>query len=223
MRRLLEKKKELSKISCDKMLVGEIILLFIFASFIGYIIEEVWFFMRRGYFESRASVLYGPFSAVYGFSVCAVTLVLHRLKRKNWLTVFIISFIFATLTELVFSMMQELFFGSFGWSYDSLKINFDGRICLLYSFYWGLLGIFWIKVIYPTFRSFVYKIPNKTRKVLTFVLAVFMIGNIIISCAAGSRMKDRNKGIKASTKIEHFLDENYSNDYIHSVITSIRD
>ena len=67
--------------------------------------------------------------------------------------------------EYLCSFFQEMLFGSTSWDYSNIPFNLNGRICLLYSVFWGILGILWIKEIYPRMAVWILKIPNKVGKI----------------------------------------------------------
>ena len=51
--------------------------------------------------------------------------------------------------EYICSLGQEIVFGSVAWDYSSLPLNINGRVCLLYSIFWGVLGVGWVKLVMP--------------------------------------------------------------------------
>ena len=68
-----------------------------------------------------------------------------------------------------------------------MPLNINGRICFVYSLFWGALGILWIKDLYPRMAKYILKIPNRAGKILTWALTAFLIVNAIVSCVAVGR------------------------------------
>ena len=52
---------------------------------------------------------------------------------------------------------MEHVLGFIPWNYSKKFMNVNGRICLIYSIFWGILGIVWIKLIYPKIISMIEK------------------------------------------------------------------
>lgn len=83
-------------------------------------------------------------------------------------------------------------FGAVFWNYSKLPFNLGGRINLLFCFFWGIASVVWIKGIYPRLSDLIDKIPRKTGHICAWLLAVFMIVNMVISSAAVIRYTARN-------------------------------
>ena len=124
-------------------------MIFLVACLVGYAVEEIWCFIRHGYFESRHSLIYGPLSVLYGMGAVLLTVSLYKIKDSKWYTIFLTAFVVCSAAEYIASLGQELLFGSVAWDYSNVPLNINGRICLLYSLFWGVLGLAWIKGIYP--------------------------------------------------------------------------
>ncbi len=57
--------------------------LFLIAGFAGDLIEVVFWLITRGELTSRSSLLYGPFSIVWGAGAVLLTLVFHRMEDQS--------------------------------------------------------------------------------------------------------------------------------------------
>ncbi len=148
---------------------------FIIYSFIGYVIETLFGFLTMGILESRQSFLYGPFCGIYGIGAVLMIIAMQRVPRKyGWL--FIAGFMVGSITEYVISWASEKFAGITWWDYSYLPFNINGRICLLYSIFWGFLAIFLIKVFNPILDRFMNWIKGKVSIRFTkgVVLSVFI-------------------------------------------------
>ncbi len=51
-------------------------------NFLGVLIEMLWCLLTRGRIESRAGLVYGPFSLLYGAGAVAMTLALFRWTQR---------------------------------------------------------------------------------------------------------------------------------------------
>lgn len=196
-------------------------LVMILGSFAGVIVEMLWCFIRNGYFESRAGVVWGPFNPLYGIGAVALSALLYRYRnRGKWLS-FLGGMIVGSVVEYVCSYGQELLFGSRSWDYSAIPLNLNGRICLLYSVFWGFLGVLWIKDLYPRMAKWLLKIPNKCGKIATWVLVVFMVVNCAVSLIAMDRWAERQNGIAPASAIDTLIDERFPNERMERIYANM--
>lgn len=199
------------------MSLYKLALVFIIGSFAGVVVETLWCLLRHGYIESRNGVLWGPFSPLYGFGAAALSLALYRFRnRGRWLS-FVGGFIIGTVVEYVCSWWQEWAFGSRSWDYSAMPFNINGRVCLLYSLFWGFLGVLWIKDLYPRMSKWILKLPSRSGRIITWALTVFMAVNCAVSGLAVLRWSDRVQGIPPKNAYEQFMDEQFPDERMESI------
>lgn len=187
----------------------KIAIILISGSFAGVIIEMLWCFIRHGHFESRAGLVYGPFNLLYGVGATALTLLLYRYRNRSSSISFFGGMIIGSAVEYLLSWAQEALFGSTSWDYSEVPLNINGRICLLYSVFWGLLGVMWIKSIYPRVAKVILKIPNKAGKIITVLFSVFIIFDGIMSLGAVWRWSERVENKPAHSAVDSFFDSRF--------------
>ncbi|MBS6171808.1 MAG: putative ABC transporter permease [Clostridiales bacterium] len=112
------------------------------------------------------------------------------------------------ITETIFCRIK-IVFGKVFWDYSEIPFNLGGRINLLYCFFWGIAAVVWFKKIYPYISAWIEKIPMLTGKVLTWLLIIFMVCNVAVSCIALVRYDERGKGVVAENSIQKWADEHY--------------
>ena len=191
--------------------------LFFIGSFLGVVVEMLWVVVIHGHFETRSGLIYGPFNMVYGFGAAILSASLYRFRNWSKLFSFAGGFIAGSAVEYACSLFQELVFGSTSWDYSKLPFNINGRVCLLYSIFWGVLGVVWIKDIYPRLSRWIMKIPNRLGKALTWALLVFMVFNGMMSSFAVQRWGARIQGSPAVTRLDAYLDEHYPNERMEKI------
>lgn len=158
---------------------------------------------------SRSSVVWGPFSIVWGLAIGAVTALLYKYKDKNDSFLFTAGTLLGGAYEYLCSVFTEMMFGKVFWDYSKIPFNLGGRINLLYCFFWGIAAVVWFKKLFPFFEKGIEKIPIKIGKMVTWVLIVFMSCNIVMSCLALIRYDQRSNQIEAKNQIEVWLDTHY--------------
>lgn len=190
-------------------------------SFAGVIIEILWCFIRNGYIESRSGLVYGPFNLLYGLGAVVLTLALYKFRnRSGWLS-FLGGMAVGSAVEYLCSFAQEAIFGSRSWDYSGMAFNLNGRICLMYSVFWGFLGVVWIKNIYPRMAKFILCIPNRTGKIAVWVLTAFMVLNAAVSGLSVWRWSERIEGIQPSGKVCEFIDRHFPNERMERIYANM--
>ena len=190
-------------------------------SFAGVVVEVLWCLVRNGYIESRAGLVYGPFNLLYGAGAVVLTLALYRYRNRGYLLSFLGGMIVGSVVEYACSWGQEALFGSRSWDYSSLPFNINGRICLLYSVFWGVLGVLWIKDIYPRMAKWILKIPNRAGKILTWCLTAFLIVNAAVTCVAVARWSQRVQGEAAGSPFWSFVDQRFPDQRMERIFANM--
>lgn len=190
----------------------KIIWLFMIGAFLGDITETIFCRITAGVWMSRSSVVWGPFSIVWGLAIALATLLLYKYKDKSDGFLFVFGTVLGGAYEYLCSVFTEICFGKVFWDYSKIPFNLGGRINLLYCFFWGIAAVVWLKKIYPVVSNLIEKIPMRTGKVLTWLMIVFMIVNMIVSSFAMIRYGQREQNIPATNKISEWLDEHYNDE-----------
>lgn len=197
--------------------------LFFVGSFFGTILETIWAFFAEGHFEMRVGLVWGPFIPVYGGGAVAITLSLYRLYKARDLIVYLASAIIGATFEYFCSYFQEMFLDTVSWDYSDTPFNIDGRTNLMFALIWGLLGLFWLRYIYPGFSRLVEKIPKKPGTIITIVMVVFMVVNSAVSCLAVYRHSARHNGEKANNVVMEWVDNTFNDDYMNFIYPHMLD
>ena len=199
----------------------KLLLICFVGSFAGVAIELLWCLVTNGYLESRSGLVYGPFNLLYGAGAVVLTVCLYRFRnRGSWLS-FLGGFVVGSAVEYVCSWGQEMLFGSRSWDYSHMPFNINGRICLLYSVFWGFLGVLWIKELYPWMAQWILKIPDKIGKVVTWILVVFFVFNAFMSFTSVVRWSQRVDGIAPSNGFWEFIDQRFPDERMESIYANM--
>lgn len=211
-------KKNFFETDDDNHLSGyEVFYIFMICNVIGYCVEMVFCYLKHGYWESRQSLIYGPFGLAYGLGGVLLSYLLFKDTKKAWWKVFIKSYIWGTVAEYICSLGEELVFGHVSWDYSKMPLNINGRVCALYSVFWGIMGLVWVKLIYPLFMKLIHKIPLKIGKVLFWIMFILILIDIILSCEAVSRRNARDKSVAPQNRFEQFMDKHYTDEFLDKV------
>ena len=127
----------------------KLFIIFLIGAFLGDIVEIFFCRYTAGKWMSRSSLIWGQFSIVWGLAFVIATILLNKYQHKSNTFLFIFGTILGGAFEYICSVFTEVFFGTIFWDYSKIPFNINGRINLLYCFFWGFATIIFIKLIYP--------------------------------------------------------------------------
>ena len=189
----------------------KIILLFFIGAFLGDITETIFCRVTGGEWMSRSSVVWGPFSIVWGLAIAMVTQLLYRYKDKPASWLFVMGTLLGGAYEYLCSVFTEVVFGAVFWDYSAIPFNLGGRINLLYCFFWGMAAVVWMRYGYPVVMKCMTRLRSRVRPWMTVLLAVFMAVNMVTSSLALARYDARTSGVPAANAVETYLDAHFDN------------
>lgn len=222
--RALEEKTENEKkvVFAGGVCFHKLVWIFMISALIGDLIETVYCRLVGGTWMSRSSVIYGPFSIVWGMGAVLLTVLLYRLAEKEDRYVFFGGFLLGGTYEYLCSLLSEIFLGTTFWDYSEMPFNIGGRTNLLYCVFWGILSVVWIKICYPRISSGIEKIPALLGIICTWCLIIFMVFNLAISAMAVVRYVDRNHRDRPANGVESFIDQQYPDQTVESVWPNLK-
>ena len=189
--------------------------IFIIGSIVGFLYEVMLEYVHTGSIFSKQELIFGPFTVVYGMGAVIYTIVASRFK--NMTVLFLITAFFGGVLEFLYSFFEEKFFGTISWDYTGLVSNIDGRTTILYSIGWGILGILYIKWIYPLISKFIESIPRKVAIPITWLAIIFMAFNIIITIFSSVRQYERRRNIPPKNSIDEFYDRYFPDEKLDKI------
>lgn len=190
---------------------------FVTASVLGYVVETIYCLITRGMIESRQGLLYGPFSQIYGFGAVLMVVTLSPLMKKNDRWVFGGSALIGGAFEYICSYLQESIFGTVSWEYSQHAFSIGGRTSLTYMFFWGVLGLVFMKGVYPVLNVIVKRISKYRGSIVTRLFILLLGIDIILSATAVYRWSKRYDYIPAANAYEAFLDRQYPDELLDEI------
>ncbi len=191
------------------MRFSDLLWLFVIGAFLGDVIETIFCRVTAGVWMSRSSLVWGPFSVVWGLALVMATVLLRQEKDKSDRYLFAFGTVMGGAYEYICSAVTELLFGTVFWDYSKFKFNLGGRINLLYCFFWGIAAVAWMRYGYPLVEKGMAKVRGHIRPWVTAVLAVFMAVNMLTSALALARYDARTSGEGPKSSIDTLLDEHF--------------
>lgn len=213
--------KEKSQVFGEGCSFYKLVSLFFIGAFLGDLTETIFCLITTGRLMSRSSVVYGPFSIVWGLGCALLTAVLYRIRDRSDSYIFVAGTLLGGAYEYICSVFTELVFGTVFWDYSGFMFNLGGRINLLYCFFWGIAAVVWMKLLYPKLSEWIEKLPQKTGTILCNLMIIFMIINCLISAAALSRYEERQRVDQEERQrggvVEEFLDEHFPDERMERI------
>ena len=191
--------------------------IFIVGCVVGWFVEGVFSLIKWREFINHSAVVIGPFNMAYGLGALMLTALLYKFRDEKNIKIFLIGFIGGSILEYVMSWGMELVLGFTAWDYSRKPLNLNGRICVRYSLFWGLLGVVWIKYIYPFITKLLEKMDKNLGKRLAIFLSIFLVFDIFLTGVAINRARDKEKGIDAKYKYEEVLDKTFNKEYLKNM------
>lgn len=191
--------------------------LFFIGAVLGDFTETIFCRITAGEWMSRSSLVWGPFSIVWGLALVFATVLLYKDREKPDRHIFIAGTLLGGAYEYICSVFTEIAFGKVFWDYSKIPFNLGGRINLLYCFFWGIAAVLWIKLLYPHFSRWIEKIPVLWGYVLTWTLAVFLAVNMAVSVMALVRYERRAAGDLADSAWERIMDEHFDDNRMEKI------
>ncbi len=194
---------------------------FYVGSFLGFLLEEGWCFIRHHKFLSRKGLIYEPIIPIYGVASLFI-FVLARKVKYQYLAVFLIGMVVATIVEYLSSYLQEVLFHTKSWDYSNMPFNLHGRVNMLYSIGFGLAAMFFIRFLGKLSRILAKFSSLEMLKTIIVFLIVFFFVDVFISLIACIRHKHRRENNAKATFIGMWLDKMYPDERIDKIFNNAK-
>lgn len=178
----METEITLKKTKKDKLF--DAILYFFIYAFLGWVLETIYAIFIHGHFVKRG-FLFGPLCPIYGFGAVILLLVTKKMYGKPFQK-FLISTILFTLFEYVVSLLLEVVFGLRWWDYSNDFLNIQGRVSLMYTIFWGIIGLIMLEKVHPLIENLIQKIEVRISRNIKTIIVYVLIGILILDFVLSS-------------------------------------
>jgi len=149
---------------------------FLFYGFCGFLFEISFARLIRHPKRDRKCHLILPVCPVYGFGALAILALPGWVKASPPLLC-LGGALAATGVEWAMAVFYERFAGAPFWDYRALPWSFQGRVCLIFSLFWGLLALPLVYVVQPWLGPRLALIPDA----FTIPASLFYLGDAAVS------------------------------------------
>ena len=137
--------------------------------------------------SDRKCLYFMPLCPVYWLVVLWM-LALPAARSNSWL-LFLWAALSATGAEYLMDLFYDRVLGVSFWDYSHLPLNLHGRVCLLFSFFWGILGLIAVRLVHPLAAELVSRIPQAVTLPAALFLALVL--SLSLALPASAAQEDR--------------------------------
>jgi len=171
------------------------VIYFLFYSMLGYVCEVVYCSIPAKRLVNRG-FLHGPYLPIYGFGALSMILLLSPYKESPC-RVFLSGMVLTGILEYLTGFLLEKLFHAKLWDYSSYRFNINGRVCLLNSTMFGILGVVVMYAVHPWISRIVTYIPDNLLFPVSSAILVVLAADTTASAFHMSAFQERLGRIKA--------------------------
>ncbi|MDR1015934.1 MAG: hypothetical protein LBL67_00465 [Coriobacteriales bacterium] len=190
--------------------------IFVICSIIGLLIEQLYCWLVFGWTASRAGLVWGPFSPIYGLGAVLFTCLLNRLWDKNVIIIFAVSGITGMAFEWLCGFLLQSAFGVVSWDYTGKWGNIGGHTDIAFGIAWGILGVLWIRLLLPIVLRLIALIPKRVRIGITAIASILLLIDVVMTITAGWYYHQRLEGNPVNTPMERNMQSLFPDQFMAS-------
>ncbi|CCY44881.1 uncharacterized protein BN475_00907 [Clostridium sp. CAG:1193] len=179
------------------MIISKYFLLFVFYSFLGWLMEVTQGYVRHKKFVNRGFLI-GPYCPIYGYGAISMTLLLKGYANDP-IVLFVMAIVICSILEYTTSFVMEKLFKIRWWDYSNRKFNINGRICLETMIPFGILGCLMIYFVNPFMFAIIDMIPSNLINIIAVILFIIYLVDNAISITIISNLKDITLDVKGDS------------------------
>ena len=171
--------------------VSKYFLYFIIYSFLGWLMEVCYVYIREKKFVNRGFLI-GPICPIYGYGVLAIIFLIGK-DTSDVLGVFLKAILICSLLEYFTSYFMEKIFKARWWDYSKGKFNINGRICLETMLPFGILACAVVYLLHPLVVRFINIFSSTLIIVIVIIIFIIYLVDNIISFNVMNKIKKEIK------------------------------
>lgn len=148
-------------------------------SFLGFLLEVVFARLIRAHKRDRKCFALLPLCPVYGLGALAI-LLLPQWVHRSGLGLILLGGLAATGAEYLMGVFYEKVAGVAFWDYSHMRFHIRGRVCPLFSLFWGLLAVLLVHRVHPAVAVLTAHIPPPLTPSAMLVLAADSVYTIAL-------------------------------------------
>ena len=178
----------------------KLFLAYMLYSIIGWIMEVIVTIIEDKELVNRGFLI-GPYCPIYGVGFLGITLLLKK-YMVHPIGLFFLIIGLCSAIEYITSLIMEKLFKARWWDYSNRLLNIDGRVCLINSLGFGVLGMLALYYINPYVEKIINSFSPSLINILSIILFVIHFIDIIVSFKIMAKFKDKIKLINKDNTVE---------------------
>lgn len=170
-------------------MISKYFIMFMIYSILGWLMEVIVTWPDSKKFVNRGFLI-GPYCPIYGSGYLFITILLSK-YMEHPIGLFVLISVLCSFIEYITSLVMEKLFHARWWDYSDKLLNVDGRICLVNSFAFGILGLIGLYYINPFLERLINQISINTTNILAIILFIIFIVDIILSFNIMASLKNK--------------------------------
>lgn len=196
--------------------------IFLVGGFLGVLVETIWIFIKSGMFEIRSGFRFALLlNPIYGAGAVLLTIFGYHDQNRPWWKIFLKGVLIGGVFEYIASWGQELVMGAVSWNYETMPLNLNGRINLVFCLAWGVLAIIWAKIFLPPAKRIVAKMQGRIWRWIAIICTILLALDLAWSVSIMTRWSYRSKGIPPKFAIQRYIDEHYPDERVDKYFPSL--
>lgn len=200
------------------------VIIFLVASVAGLILETIWMYLTQGLLESRAGLVWGPFSPIYGEGAVIMTLLCWQLRKhhaKNWMIFLVCAAVGGALEQLT-GWSMVVFTNSQSWTYLGLPDAITQWVAWRFLFAWGAIGLLWYHIALPSILWHLGAKTTKRKAIVAVLLVIFILGDWGLTVSVLARKNARDQGIAATSIFDEWIDRHYGDNFVKKRFANLK-
>lgn len=186
-------------------------------------------YLQKDYGNVDKAFYMDHFYGIYGIGAIII-IIFSQYFRKNTFTLFIGGYIIGSVIEYTISFLTEIILHASWWDYSNNILNVNGRICLIYSIFWGILAVFLVKKFNVQIDNLITWVSNnfskKILKNLLVIMILLLLVDCLLTCYAQQTFIDRmvvenNIDVVNLEEVEERYNNTYNNKILSKVIYTL--
>lgn len=169
--------------------ISKYFIMFIIYSILGWLMEVLVTWPNNKKFVNRGFLI-GPYCPIYGVGYLFITILLSKYMNHP-IGLFVLISVLCSVIEYITSLVMEKLFNARWWDYSSKLLNVDGRICLVNSFAFGLIGLIGLYHVNPFLDKLLNLLSINTTYIIAIILFIIFLTDIILSFNIMASLKNK--------------------------------
>lgn len=175
-------------------------------SFLGWLYEStIYSLCEQGRFMNRGCFI-GPYCPIYSVVVMVSVYSLHSIQNPFLLLLIgggvcsVIEFVTATILD---KTVHERY-----WDYSAYPLNFQGKISVPSSLFFGVTVLFAVRVLHPATMFCIERLPDSVRLCLCILFCVMFFTDALLTLNRAAQLNERGTRIyeKMDNAVEGKID-----------------